>query len=116
MELAVSVSWSFDFVQLGLGIQPDGFDIVSFYDFFQCMQIVITEESDSGSFSSHPRGSAGPMGVCLRVERKIVIYNIRDMAEIQASAGNVGCDDCFDLLLFELTKNRRPPGLLYAPV
>ncbi len=75
---------------------------------------MVTEESDSGSFSSHPRGSAGSMSVCQRVERKIVIYDVCDVAKIQAPACNVGCDDCFDLLLFESIKNRRPSELLYA--
>ena len=77
---------------------------------------MVSEESDSGSYSSHPRGSPGSMSVCQRVERKIVIYDVCDVAKIQASTCNIGCDDCFDLLLFELMKNRRPSGLLYTSV
>jgi hypothetical protein len=56
------------------------------------------------------------MCVCLRVKREIVIYDMCDVAEIQASACNVGCDNCFDLLVFESIENRRPSGLLYAAV
>ena len=77
---------------------------------------MVTEESDSGSFSSHSRGSPGAMSVCQRVEREIIIYNVCNVAEIEASACNVGCDDYFYLLLFESIKNRCPAGLLYAAV
>ena len=77
---------------------------------------MVAVESDSRPFSSHPCGPAGAMSVCLRVERKIVIYDVSDVAKIKASACDVGCNDCFDLLVFESIKNRRPPGLLYAAV
>ena len=80
------------------------------------MEIIVAEESDSGSFSSHPCGPAGSMGICLRVKWKIVIYYVGDVAKIQTSACDVGCDNYFDLFLFKLIKNGRPSGLLYASV
>ena len=65
------------------------------------MQIMCAEECSGSAFSSHSGGSAGPMRICQRAVRKIIINHMGYMAKIETPAYNVGGDNCFELLFLK---------------
>jgi len=62
---------------------------------------MVAEECEGEAFSSHSGGSAGPMRVCQRAVRKIIINHMCYMAEIETSAYNAGGDNCFKPLFLK---------------
>ena len=65
------------------------------------MQVPFGDEGQGGALSSHAGGSAGAVGVDFRVFGEVEIDDVGDVAEIQASAGQVCGDHDLDLLALE---------------
>ncbi len=66
---------------------------------------MVAEECNGSAFSSHSGGSAGPMRICQRAVREIIIDHVCYMAEIKTSACDAGGDNRFDLLFLKSIEN-----------
>ena len=62
---------------------------------------MVAEECNGSAFSSHSGGSAGPMRICQRAVRKIIINHMCYMAKIETSACNPCGDNHFELLFLK---------------